>query len=307
MRLGYVEESGFDWSVKGKVEGSGGDAAGQCAAEGLLQVTRAKRQEGLGIGKEKVRGEFVLSAAEFAVPVGRELVVVIAARLANRESAGTWNQETVRAVELIALELQQFYCDGIQPGNTRGEPTGEEGGDEVRFAAGRRQHRNRGADKSARRETAALPRALIVEKEKAVFFCADGPAHAATKNVLLYGWARLAIAVQEVLIGIEHVVAEELVHVAVKILGARFEDGVDVAAAVAALAGVVQRSLHLEFLNHIGIGQWYVSGLRYVVVRGADAFNQKIVVVFALAIHEEFHAAASQLCGGVQFALGAGG
>ena len=36
-------------------------------------------------------------------------------------------------------------------------------------------------------------------------------------------------------------------------VGARLEDGVDVAAAVAALSGVVHGSLNFELLNHRGV------------------------------------------------------
>ena len=69
--------------------------------------------------------------------------------------------------------------------------------------------------------------------------------------------------------------------------------GVDVAAAIAALAGVVERGLNLEFLHHIGVGQRSVGEFGDVVVGGADAFDQIVVVVLALAIDLNANLAAS--------------
>ena len=84
---------------------------------------------------------------------------------------------------------------------------------------------------------------------------------------------------------------------------AGFEDGVDVASAVAPLAGVVERCLHLEFLDHIGIWQRNVGGLGHVVVRCADSLDQVIVVVLALSVHDDADVATSQLRRGIQLAL----
>ena len=55
-----------------------------------------------------------------------------------------------------------------------------------------------------------------------------------------------------------------------------------------------------------GLGSGHVGGLRHVVVGGADAFDQVVVVVFALAVHDDAHVAAAKLRGGVEFALRAG-
>ncbi len=92
-----------------------------------------------------------------------------------------------------------------------------------------------------------------------------------------------------------------------KFSGAGLEDGVDVAAAVSSLAGVVKRSLNLKLLDDVGVRQRHVRGLRHVVVRRADPFDQEIVVVLALAIDEKLHAAASQLRRRIEFALRAAG
>ena len=68
----------------------------------------------------------------------------------------------------------------------------------------------------------------------------DRAAEAGAENVLLDQRARLALAIEEEVVGIENVVAEELVGIAVKLATAGFKNGVDIAAAVAALAGVVE-------------------------------------------------------------------
>src|SRR5712692_4117721 len=101
--------------------------------------------------------------------------------------------------------------------------------------------------------------------------------------------------------------SEKLIGVAVKFAGAGLQNGVDVAAAVAALAGVVQRGLHLELLDDVGIGERDVSGLRDVVIGGADALDQIVVIVLALAVHDDADVAAAELRGSVEFALRAGG
>ena len=84
---------------------------------------------------------------------------------------------------------------------------------------------------------------------------------------------------------------------------ARLENRVHIAAAVAALAGVIERGLDLELLNDVRIGERDVGGLRHVVVSRADAFDQVVVVVLALAIDNYANIAAAKLGGGVQIAL----
>ncbi len=90
-------------------------------------------------------------------------------------------------------------------------------------------------------------------------------------------------------------------------VGAGLEDGVDVAAAVAALGGVIQRSLDFEFLNYGRIGQRSGGEFGDVVVGGADALDLVVVVVFALAVDLDADVAASELRGGIEFALSAAG
>src|SRR5207247_3707617 len=69
------------------------------------------------------------------------------------------------------------------------------------------------------------------------------------------------------------------------------------------LARVIQRSLHFKLLNDVRIGQRHVGGLRHVVIRGADAFDQVVVVVFALSVDNDAHISTAELRGSVQFAL----
>ena len=118
---------------------------------------------------------------------------------------------------------------------------------------------------------------------------------------------RLAAGLLKVFVGVKHIVTEKFVQVSVKILCAGFQNGVDVAPAVASLARVVERSLHLEFLDDVRIGQRHVSGLRHVVIGRADSFDQIVVVVFPLPVDDDAHVAAPELRGGVQLALRSGG
>src|SRR5205085_10840636 len=98
-------------------------------------------------------------------------------------------------------------------------------------------------------------------------------------------------------------IAEKFVTIAMELARTRLENGIDVPAAVATLAGVVERRLHFEFLDDVWVRERHVGCLRDVVIRGGDAFDEVVVVVFALAIHKKFHSTAAQLRGGIPFAL----
>ncbi len=91
-----------------------------------------------------------------------------------------------------------------------------------------------------------------------------------------------------------------------KSLGPGLQDGIHVTATVAALGGVVERSLDLEFLDYVGIGQGNVGRLRHVVIGRADALDQIVIVVLTLAIHDHADVAAAELGGSVQLTLRAG-
>ena len=73
------------------------------------------------------------------------------------------------------------------------------------------------------------------------------------------GWL---LALQKIFVGVQHVVSKIFVDVAVESLGAGTQNGVDVAAAVAALAGVIEGGLDFEFLNNVGIREaerWWIA------------------------------------------------
>ena len=280
-----------------------------------MKVATAKREEGLRIGEKEAGGKFIGASVEFAVPVRGELVIGVFAGTADGERIGdgitAGNEVAVgSAAELIAFEIQQADGDGVQAGDAGGKSAREKLRDQTGFGAAAglvRKRRNGGADKSAGRETAALASALIVHEEVAELLVADGTTETCAENILLYRGPRLAFAIQEKFVGVENIVAKKFVGIAVELAGAGLQNGIDVAAAVAALAGVVERSLYLKFLNDVGVGQRNVGGLSDVVIGGGDAFDEVVVVVLALAIDEKFYRAAAELRGGVQFALRAGG
>src|SRR5260370_41659884 len=63
--------------VEREVQRSGADAAGQGAAKGFLEISAAERQQRFGIREKEARGQLVLSAAEFAIPIGGELIISV--------------------------------------------------------------------------------------------------------------------------------------------------------------------------------------------------------------------------------------
>ncbi len=89
MGLGDVEEAGVHRRIKGEVQRGRGDAGGQGAAEGFLEVAATEGQEAFGIGEEEADGKFVLTVAKFAVPIGGELVVGVFSGAADGESTGS--------------------------------------------------------------------------------------------------------------------------------------------------------------------------------------------------------------------------
>src|SRR5271165_173240 len=284
-------------------------ASGRGTKRGL-QTACAEWQKGLGVGVEGARGEFVAAAVELFVPIGSELVIVVDAGLAGDEGYGAAGCRangvsgrgiqiaTGGAAELIALGLQQGQGYGIDGGNAAIGLNGSGGA-----AIGRGDVRDGGGDEGAGRIATLLAGALVVDEEEAEFFLDHGSAEAAAEDVLLHDGAAFACGVEEEVVGVELVVAEEFVGVAVHGAGATLQDGVDVAAAVAALAGVVERGLDLEFLDDVGVGQGRVGEFRDVVIGGRDSFDQIVVIVLALAVDFDAYVAAAKLCGRVEFAL----
>ena len=137
---------------------------------------------------------------------------------------------------------------------------------------------------------------MIIDEEKSQLAArAYRAAQTATENILLNDRTRRSAAFQEIFVRIKHCIAEELISVAVKLERAWFQDRIDVAAAIASLAGVVERSLNFELLYHVGIGQRRVGEFRDVVVGDADAFDEVIIVVFALPVDLDADVASPEL------------
>src|SRR5580700_496295 len=300
MRLRDIQKPGFYGRIEREIQRRRADAAGKCAPKRLLQVAATEGKKTFRVGKEKTRGKFILAAAEFAVPVGRELVVRIfpgtayGERARQRIAAG--NQESVRRpAELVALKIQQFLHHRID----RRRRISEKGLRNRSLRPVRRKRGDRRADERARRITAFLPRALVVQEKVAEFLLYHRSAKTSAEDILIDLGTSQPFTIQEEIVGVQNRVAEEFVGVAMELPCAGLQNRVDVSAAVASLAGVIERRLDFELLDHVGIGQRNVSGLRNVVVCGADSFDQKVVVVLTLAVHKQFYAAASKLRGGV--------
>src|SRR3981189_67335 len=115
MRFAGGEEAALQREIIREIEVGGGDAAGECAAERSLEAAGAEGKDGFRIGKEEARGDLVLAAAKFTIPVGGELIVSVLSRLANNEgtrvAGGAGNRgdqkPTRAAAELVALKIQE--------------------------------------------------------------------------------------------------------------------------------------------------------------------------------------------------------
>src|SRR5258708_32455741 len=114
----------MDRRVEREVQRSGADAAGQGAAKGFLEIPAAERQQRFGIREKEARGQLVLSAAEFAIPIGGELIISvlpwpadckrngiggIANPLASRDAPGSWEKGTTGGGgALSTLEVERL-------------------------------------------------------------------------------------------------------------------------------------------------------------------------------------------------------
>src|ERR1700680_1908250 len=171
-----------------------------------------------------------------------------------------------------------------------------------------REHGNLRADEGAWGIAAALPRALIIHEEIAEFSAFDDrTAAAGAENILLDDRTRKSLTVEEEIVSVEDGVAEKFENVEVIRCGARFQNSVDVTAAVASLGGVVKTRADLEFLNDIGAGERGVVELADGVVIRADAFDLVVVVVIAAAVDVHADGATTELRGGVEGGRSAGG
>ena len=159
-----------------------------------------------------------------------------------------------------------------------------------------RQNRNHGADERSGGVAAALASPLVVHEEIAQLAArGDGTAGAGAEDILFDNRAGQSLAVEEEIVGIENGVAKELEEVEMIIRRAGFQDGVDIAAAVAALRGIVETGANFEFLNDIGARKRRIVEFSNGIVVGADAFDLVIVVVIAAAIDVHADSAAAKL------------
>src|SRR5208282_5848420 len=84
-----------------------------------------------------------------------------------------------------------------------------------------------------------------------------------------------------------------------------FHDGVDVAAAVTALTGVIEAGADLEFLDRVGVGDRCIRQFPKRVVRGRNSLDQVVVVIFSSSVDVDTHIATAQGRGVVQVGRGA--
>ena len=100
----------------------------------------------------------------------------------------------------------------------------------------------------------------------------DGAADGAAEVVVAQRGNRNVVAVVEIGVGVEHIVAEELVEVPVELVGAGAGDDVDLPAGAAAEFGVVVAALHGELGDGVdaGIGEQREVRAAVHVVRAVD-------------------------------------
>ena len=136
----------------------------------------------------------------------------------------------------------------------------------------------------------SLPGALAGEKEeKLVLF--DGAAQRPAKLILIQHAQRLSGFIPKECIGVEVGVSEVLEQRSVENVRTRLGDDIHTGAGVPAVAGVVVRCLHFEFLQSIGTGhrsgavEETGSFASASEIRDGDAVYLKITAVAVFAVH----------------------
>src|SRR5262249_36310067 len=124
-----------------------------------------------------------------------------------------------------------------------------------------------------------------------------GAAERAAELILAQRRASNAGAVVKEVVGVEYIVTEKLKSVAVILIRARLQSHLDIPPAVAPGRGVIKRSLGLELLHRLRVGQGHIFKHRKVDVVGVDAFELVIIVRRALAVDVNSDGAAPQRVG----------
>src|SRR4029077_16609935 len=115
----------------------------------------------------------------------------------------------------------------------------------------------------------------LIGAKKKEFVLDYRTAEAAAELILFHNGARLVLFVQEEIIGVKLVVAQEFKHRAVELIGPRFRYHLDVGPGSPAVAGVVQAGLYFKFLNGIRVGNRDASLLQ----EGPGAAAAKVIHV----------------------------
>src|SRR4029077_21264499 len=183
------------------------------------------------------------------------------------------------------LRVRKLHRHRIEISHPGGKAIWEKSIDQGGLVALCRQHRDGGIDKRSRRAPCALARALIIQVEVTKLRVpANRSASVRPDNVLLYPVPGLAGLIEEEVIRIEVGFAKKLPGIDMVFVRATFQDGVDVAAAIAALRGVVQAGGDLEFLDGVGIRNGGEGQLSAGEIGGRDSFDRVIIIGLSLAV-----------------------
>ena len=188
---------------------------------------------------------------EVVIEVRIELI--LAKRRERRDRRQTCRRRGRRDGELTVrqLRVEQRDDERIDVDRRHAEGCGETGRRAVAVSQTDGDHRKRQA--VVERCAVALARALIrTEEEEAIFH--ERAAERAAKLIAREHRLGPARRFQKEVVRIQRAVAEKLIDVAVIVLPAGARHSFDVAARVAPLRSVVERSLHDELLQAVGRG-----------------------------------------------------
>ncbi len=199
---------------------------------------------------------------EFAVPSCGELVIGEFTGLAGHERNGRTRccprrflrsrvqVAASRAAKLVAPEVEELKNHRIDAGYPAIALKSRDRGP-VRCW----NERDRRADERSQVCAAPLPRTLAVAENVAELAPrTQRTADTTTENILLEYGTRLDSSIQEKIVGVEHIIAEELKRISVPLICSCSQHGVHNPAAIASLAGVVKAGLDLEFLDDVWAG-----------------------------------------------------
>ncbi len=165
------------------------------------------------------------------------------AKLARRGAGSRWNGPSAEWAGCI----QQLQRHGVHLVGAQSKRIGD-----VLLRALRGQHGECRNDRAGK--PVQLTRALVGSKEERILHRPHGATHTSAKLILAQQAARYTLLVEEEVVGIQILIAEEFIQLPVILLAAALGDHVHISAGRLSLRSIIQAGLHAKLFDRIRRG-----------------------------------------------------